>query len=180
VSFAAATTLNPGFEKGGVSSQLGIIGVEWSPLAMEIPEPYSDNGKLHGPLVLKEKSKINFQGPAFYIERTPFKTSLIHSPANPKAGEPFTISYSIRNESDINQALHLQVHSREEDHLMWMGPVRRNLDLAPHEETFLEGHILATIPGCHRLPTLQVSSSKFKSWVINQEGDHSNEVFVLP
>lgn len=195
VSYVVEAKMRPDVLRGGVSSHLGVIEVEWLPQTLPLSPEIVANATAaaagidsHGPLVLSTPSIVRFRGPPFYIESAPFSAEMIKCSDVPSASKPFDISYRIQNNTISHQHLTIKLHTlpivdgvqaSEGDTLLLAGTVHGDLTLNPFEVRKLSYTFLAIHPGLFKLPALEVLSTKYGTYVIQEQGKNM-EMFVLP
>lgn len=184
VAYAVEARVASNFRRGGISSHLGVLDVDWIPTPLQLPtevlmNPLSAVGAIdaHGPLVLEKPSKIQFRGPPFYIESAPFAAKLSDMPSSPSIANPFDVSYQIENKTGLHQHLTIRMQPAGSEGLLLCGTTAGELNLGPNETLSLTYNMLATRPGLLFLPSLEVVSSRYRSWVIH---DKKQEIYVLP
>ena len=195
VAYAVEAKLKSGFRRGGVSSNLGVLEVDWSPVALGVPKEVSSSSRTtvgsiesHGPLILQSPSTMRFRAPACYIESAPFEVELTIVPPTPSVAAPFQVLCSITNKTHLHQLLTIQLHTpaltdgAPREGLLLSGTTRGELTLGPQESQTLQYTFLASHPGPLRLPALQIASTRYKSWVVHEGGGGGarHDVYVLP
>lgn len=187
--------MRPDVLRGGLSSHLGVIEVEWLPKTLSLPpeiaaDPIATAAGIdaHGPLVLTVPSIVRFRGPPFYIESAPFNAEMIKCSGVPSASKPFDVAYRIQNNTLSHQHLTIKLHTlpvtdgvqaTERDSLLLAGTVQGDLTLNPHEVRTLSYTLLAIHPGLYKLPALEVLSTRYNTYVIQEQGKNM-DLFVLP
>lgn len=195
ISYVVEAKMRPTVLRGGLSSHLGVIEVEWLPKMLPLPLEIASNPlaaaagiKAHGPLVLSTPSVVRFRGPPFYIESAPFNAEMIKCSEVPSASRPFEIGYMIQNNTISHQHLTIKLHTfpivdgmqgSEGDSLLLAGTVQGDLTLNPNEVRTLSYTFLAIRPGLFKLPALEVLSTSYNTYVVQEQGKN-REVFVLP
>ena len=166
---------------GAVSTHLGVLCVDWAPKPLSVPPAAKriSNIEHHGPLPLDEKSTMTFRGPACYVERAPFETSVAIFPASPRVGSPFEVVFSIVNRTLVHQtvSVSLQDTSGTSDVLV-AGFVNGDLRLSPQATQVLSYTVIATKSGKVSIPPISIASSRYKTWLVRSSG--SSDLFVLP
>lgn len=174
--------------KGSVSASLGTISVGWSPSSFEVPKDMSQDVGVtpitaHGPLRLDGPSNCLFMGPPCYIENAPFETTMDRLPDYLEVATPFDIRYHIKNKTSLDQKLKVSLKGMDgpEGSLGFMvaGMVQGEISLGPFETHTLSYTALATRSGKIHFPPVCVSSERYKTWLIQEEGQ-SRTVFVAP
>lgn len=188
ISYAVRATLqNP--EENSLSTALGSLLVDWLPSSLSLPDDHdSFNCNLlegidgHGPLVLDSPATIQFRGPTCHISKVPFRAERMCLPPALSIGIPFEVSYSIFNDTQLNQTLHVVLGggpSFSENGLIITGLVAGDISIGPSEHRIISYTVLAVRPGEVLLPTLKVASERYKTWVIDSDRI-MNRIFVLP
>jgi hypothetical protein len=184
--------LKDDYKKGGVTSSLGAILVDWLPSTIHLPDEVQkdstglDGIKAHGPLALETPSTMSFAGPLCYIESTPFEAKLQSVPSAPKVAVPFEVNYQIKNKTKVHQTLSVSMNESsagaavQSDGLLISGMINGELYLAPDEEQCLSYTVLALRAGKAALPSLRVSSARYKSWVINDDRGCNRPLYIFP
>ena len=165
-----------------VRTSLGIIAVDWLPIKLP---PIDDN--VHGPLPLAIPSTIKFLGPSCYIEKAPFRAKLMAFPASPKVAVPFEVKYCIKNQTPYHQKLSLSMSEAHpgdnldaSDTVLVSGFVNGEVQLAPSESRILCYSALAMRAGKTPMPALNISSQRYRSWVINDGREKPRYFYVMP
>jgi hypothetical protein len=116
VAYAIHAKLKSGFRRGGVSSYLGILEVDWSPAAIHLSDDVmlssiTSVGSIesHGPLVLQSPCTMRFRAPACYNERAPFEARVERIPPTPLVASPFDVCYGHVNKTSLHQLLTIQL-----------------------------------------------------------------------
>lgn len=192
LAYSVEATLRANYKKGGVTCSLGALTVDWRPTTVPLPEEATRGSiglegiEAHGPLALRMPSTVSVVGPSCYIESTPFEAKLQSVPVAPKVAVPFEINYQIKNKTSLHQTLSVNmtdVSSNgdvESDGLMISGMVNGELSLGPEEEQTLSYTVLALRAGRTPLPSLHVSSERYKSWVIHEGRALSRPLYIFP
>ena len=191
-----------------VRTSLGVLSIDFIPVSLDLPSdalPWMQK-KLsqstsaesreseainlsHGPLPMLRPSTIKFFGPLCYIEKSPFEAKLTSFPTVPKVAVPFEIIYCITNKTAFHQILKLTMREASaEDHgahhasnsVLVSGLVNGEINLAPLESRVLSYSALAVRAGKIPMPALAVSSTRHKSWVINDGPHNPRFIFILP
>jgi hypothetical protein len=177
--------------KNGVSTHLGSILVDWLPSGLRLPNDISKfdttllSGILaHGPLALDFPATVRFRGPSCYIESSPFEAEPIVSQADVRLNIPFELQYRIKNRTSVHQQLnyHLDEESSvpiSESGLIISGLTDGALWLGPTEQQLISFIIVPVRPGELTFPTLQISSERYRTCVIDSANVRSR-LFVLP
>jgi hypothetical protein len=170
-----------------VTSRLGFIVVEWVPIPIAFTgniSPIIDKGQYggyHGPLPIQNLASIHLCCPLCYIEATPFAASLTNIPAMPKVTRPFEVHYQISNHTSLHQRLRVAMSETDNpvdsDGILVSGLINGDLVLGPRESKIFSYTLLVTKVGKTALPSLAVSSTRYKTWVIN---DKQVNIFVTP
>ena len=163
---------------------LGLISIDWRPRQVELPpEAQNSEIKCHGPLTLSTPITAQFLGPPCYIEKAPFRATFKCSPSVPKASIPFEVKYSIANATNAQQMLTVSLNdqsSHDSHDLLVCGLLNGDLRLAPFETQMFSYTAIATKPGMTILPTLKMSSSRYNSWVVNEDAENAKPLCILP
>jgi hypothetical protein len=185
VAYTVKPTLHRVSVASGTRAELGIISVDWKPSSLQLPDDLNrDSVDLggypsHGPLRLQSPSTIRFPGPLAFIERSPFEATIDNVPAAPRIGHPFGVTYNILNKTPLGQIARVNVVEPSEDTgLLFAGMVSGELTLAPSESQSISYTFLATRAGKVRLPSLEVSSERYKSWIIKEPTQKA--VYIFP
>lgn len=194
---------------GGSVSSLGILSVDWSPIALPLPKEVIENRgsrtvkgegaeRSHGPLPLSGgSSTLKFLGPNCHVERAPFEAVLQSFPPAPKVAVPFEVKYRLTNRTALHQKLLVSMSdsnpeddagdggghpssSSTSDGVLVSGMVNGELLLAPAETRTLRYTALATRAGKTPMPAVTVKSVRHGSWVINDGPSNVRHFFVLP
>lgn len=183
------------YRRGGISSFLGNILVDWRPSALELPagcEALStfDDLTAHGPLALDTPSTIRFRGPACYVERAPFAVQAVAIPSLLKAATPFDMKYIVTNTTTLHQSLNIRLGGSSDlfegsvakfGGLLLSGFTQGQITLGPLERQIVGFTVISCRPGEVALPALQISSSRYQRWVINDgDGASRKRVYVMP
>lgn len=179
-----------GYKKGGISSNLGCIQVEWRPFKLDLPAnlptviPALGSIQAHGPLVLSSPSFVRFKGPLCYVENAPFEAELEQISTKLAVGVPFEIYYSLRNNTDVHQtvSISMQVPSAgmqqaHTSNVLVAGTTRGQLSLGPLEGQTVSFTVVATKPGYVEMPALHIASDRHQTWVVQDKG---RRPFVFP
>ena len=195
VAFTVMARLRDEYRRGGISSFLGSLLVDWKPSTLELPkecEALSTFGdtSAHGPLALDKPCTIRFQGPPCYVESAPFEVKHVHIPSSLCAATPFEVKCVIKNTTALHQDVKIRVGGSSDQFegsvakvggLLLSGFTQGQLALGPFEQQTVSFTIIATRPGEVALPALQISSSRYQRWIINDgDGSSRKRVFVLP
>jgi len=195
VAFTVKARLGEEYRRGGISSFLGCLLVDWRPKALELPaecESLSTFGALsaHGPLALETPSTIRFRGPACYVERAPFEVKSVTIPSSLKSVTPFDVKYVVKNTTALHQVLKVRLGGSSDlfegsvakmGGLLLSGFTQGQITLGPFEHQTVTFTIIATRPGEVALPALQISSSRYQRWIINDgDGASRKRIYVSP
>lgn len=194
VSFSVKACVKEGYRRGGISSFLGSLLIDWRPLIIDVPtqcEALSifSGTDAHGPLALDTPCTSRFRGPPCYVECAPFKVEACTVPSALRIATPFDVSYIITNKTSLHHDIIVRVggtseHFEGSDNrvgLLLCGFTQGQLSLAPLEEQIFSFTVMATRAGEVGLPALQISSTRHERWVINDgDGGNLKRVFVLP
>lgn len=181
VAYTVTPSLRSAPDSAGVKATLGTILVDWKPSSLPLPsDAQLDEGGLgeinsHGPLRLHTPSTIRFSGPACWIEVAPFEAAAESMPAAPRMGVPFALSYRIKNKTNLHQAISVRVKDstpRDMDGLVFSGMTHGEVSLAPSETQIISYMVLATRAGRVLLPELEVSSTRYPSWIVKEASRH--------
>ena len=181
---------NPNFDLESaqyITSHLGSVLVEWTP----IPIAYSESMNMivgkgshdgyHGPLPIMDLPPIRLRCPLCYIEATPFAASLTDIKAMPKVTKPFAVNYQVTNNTSLHQKLRIAMSETDNpvdsDGILVSGLINGDIVLGPHESKVFSYTVLVTKVGKSSLPSLAISSARYKTWVIN---DKQVNIFVTP
>lgn len=189
ISYAIRAKLDPG-NAGGVSSSLGSVLVDWLPSTLSLPAEFKksdcsslDDIRAHGPLALDFPATIRFRGPSCYVDRVPFEAERLALESDPTVGNPFEVCYRIRNVTAVHQLLHLRVGETmagfPESGLMIAGLTNGDIWLGPSESQIVSFTVLPTRPGELKLPSFQLFSDRYQSWLIDSS-TQKDCIFVLP
>ena len=195
VAFTVTARLGEEYRRGGISSFLGNILVDWRPSALKLPaecEALStfDDLTAHGPLALDTPSTIRFKGPACYVERAPFEVQAVAIPSLLKAAMPFDIKYIVTNTTMLHQSLNIRLGGSSDlfegsvakfGGLLLSGVTQGQITLGPLERQIVGFTVISCRPGEVALPALQISSSRYQRWVVNDgDGASRKRVYVMP
>ena len=168
---------------------LGSLCTQWKPFGLPIEEDiFVDDemkskfdlngiGRLHGPLPSNPLPSIQFCGPQCNVERTPFHAELLSFPHSPRVAVPFEFQYIIKNKTALNQKLVVSMADgtmsgnggEPINGFIVSGLVNHEMELGPFESKILSYIGLAMRAGKTLRPALTVTSSRYKSWVINDD-----------
>lgn len=195
VAFTVVAKLGEEYRRGGISSFLGNLLVDWRPLALDLPsecEALSTFAGIsaHGPLALVTPSTIRVRGPACYVERAPFEVKAVAISSTLRTAQPFDIKYIVKNTTTLHQLLNIRLGGSSDlfagsvtkyGGLLVSGFTPGQITLGPLEQQTVGFTIISTRPGEVALPALQISSSRYQRWVINDgDGASRKRVYVLP
>jgi hypothetical protein len=184
ISWAARANMQSAYLKGSVTSALGELIVHWRPPPLHLPEGVvlfdvnSNEILTHGPLPLDKSSTSRFEGPACYIENSPFEACADPIPATIRLSEAFDVTYSITNKTPLDQQLDVQLMKSGGGFLI-SGLMNGTVDLGPFEKYKVSFTVVPTRIGELALPVVSVSSKRYQTWVI-QEASSNRFVFVIP
>jgi hypothetical protein len=173
--------LGDGHTDGTVSTNLGVLCVDWAPKPLLVPTAAKSiaNIEYHGPLPLDEKSTMAFRGPSCYVERAPFETSVSIYPSAPRVGTPFEVVFSIVNKTLVHQLVSVSLQDIPGNaDLLVAGFVNGDLRLSPQATQILSYTVIATKSGEVSVPPISIASSRYKTWLVRSSG--SSDLFVLP
>lgn len=195
VAFTVTGRLGDEYRRGGISSFLGNLLVDWRPSVLALPaecEALStfDDLTAHGPLALDSPSTIRFRGPPCYIERAPFEVEAESITSSLKTAMPFDIKYTITNTTTLHQSLNIRLGGSSDlfegsvakfGGLLLSGFTQGQITLGPLERQVVGFTVISCRPGEVVLPALQISSSRYQRWVINDgDGASRKRVYVMP
>jgi len=195
VAFTVVARLREEYSRGGISSFLGSLLVDWRPSTLDLPKeciPLSSFAGFHahGPLALVVPCTTRFRGPPCYVERAPFEVKAVNFPSSLSAATPFDVKYVITNTTNMHQELKIRMGGSSDQFegsvakvggLLVAGFTQGQLALGPSEQQTFSFTIIASRPGEVALPALQISSSRYQRWIINDgDGVSRKRVFVLP
>jgi hypothetical protein len=192
LAYSVQGNLKDDYKKGGITSSLGAILVDWLPSTIQLPDEVQGDGAgldgvtAHGPLALGTPSTMSFAGPTCYIESTPFEAKLQSVSSTPKVAVPFEVNYQIKNKTKMHQTLSVSMNNASagkdvpSDGLLISGMINGELSLAPDEEQLLSYTVLALRAGKAALPSLRVSSARYKTWVINEDRTGNRPLYIFP
>lgn len=190
VAYTVKPQLTASMDVTGTKTPLGVISVDWKSSSLPIPEEAkSDSLNLakvqsHGPLRLDAPATIRFQGPVVYVERTPFEATLNNFSATPKVGVPFDVTYTVKNKTVLSQIVRVDVMDPPDDNglgsnsLLFTGMLAGEIILGPSEAQSITYTVLATRAGKINLPSLNLSSGRYKSWIIKEST--RKEIYIFP
>jgi hypothetical protein len=177
---------------------LGNVEINWSPVPLHLSESETQgNHKMtHGPLQLETHNPILLRAPQCIVESVPFLSGLKQLPHICKVASPFKVTYWVTNKTPLHQKLTILLDdssrnsnassddptasSRTSDDVLVSGLVNGHILIGPHETTTFGYTALALRAGRVKLPSLNVSSDRYKSWVIREAASNFREVYVLP
>jgi hypothetical protein len=174
-------------DRDGKKFHLGALLVDWKPSIVPLPtearacldQLHGING--HGPLLTESPSTIRFAGPKYYIEKAPFEATLLQLPTHPRVLTPFQIGFCIENKTQHFQDLALEVADFPEDEcILISGLLKEKLRLSPYGKRELSYYILTSKAGPISLPPVLISSSRYKTWVVNDVGASLPKLYVFP
>ena len=191
IAYTVEAKMTSNFRRGGVSSRLGVVEVDWLPAPFKLPtevlsHPSSSSiGKLrtHGPLALEKPSKSQFHGPPFYVENAPFDAVIVELPSSPSVGTSFHVVYCVQNKTNLHQRVTIDMNappvSSLGEGLLLCGTISGELSFGPYESRTLSYNFLANRPGPLSLPALNIVSRRYGSWVVHDK-ERKREVYVFP
>lgn len=178
------------FRRANAESSLGVITVDWDPVAHSLPEGISSSDfdsaiSAHGPLQIATPTTCSFMGPPFYIEKAPFEVKTKSLPSSANVAVPFDIAYYIQNNTRLHQKLHVVLNEKNSSDdqppgYLISGIADGNVSLGPHEIFCLSYAVIATRTGKISMPHVLVSSDRYGTWVINEAEGDRQAVFILP
>jgi hypothetical protein len=190
IAYTIQPTMKDPLSLEKVTTTLGHITVDWKPLTLALPKEAlsldDDLGDIigHGPLRLNTLSSLRFAGPPCLIEKSPFEANISNIPAAPRMNVPFELNYCVKNKTSSHQVVSVDVVDALSEidctagGLLFSGMTEGVLCLGPSEEQTLSYTIIATRAGLVRMPSLKLSSERFKSWIIKE--DAKKEVYIFP
>jgi hypothetical protein len=169
------------YKKSSVSTTIGSICIDWSPTPLEVPPLARTITKIdnHGPLALREKSTLKFRGPKCCVERAPLETIVAIMPPTPKVGIPFEVVFTIKNTTIMNQVISVSIQDTAEDQdVLVAGFSKGDKQLSPQSTHILSYYMVATKAGKVKLPSISISSPRYKTWIVHKK--ETLHLFVLP
>jgi hypothetical protein len=176
--------------RANAESSLGVISVDWNPVAHSLPEGISSSDfdhsiTEHGPLELDTSTTCHFMGPPFYIEKAPFGVNMGRLPSSPKVATPFDITYRIQNKTQLHQTLKVVFNEQDltdDQSLGYLisGLADGKVSLGPYEMFNLSYTVIATRTGKIWMPQVCVSSDRYGTWVIKEKTSDRETLFILP
>jgi hypothetical protein len=161
--------------------------MDWSPVPLqhadEIHFQSEDEYRgIHGPLPMKQLKLVRQKGPLCYVEVTPFEASFETIPSMPKVGNPFEVRYKISNKTSLHQKLRVLMNDSDtivsSNNMLVSGIINGEITLGPLEKKTLSYSLLVTKVGKISIPTFDVSSVRYNTWVVH--GSSMDKVFVSP
>ena len=194
VAYTARALVEEAVKGSSVIAPLGALLVDWTPAPLDLPFEVDRTGMFgslsgHGPLALDHPSTIRFTGPRCHFERTPIETELLELPAYPHVAVPFEVRFRLKNNTTRHHVLTVRVSdqvptSRDEgtlpNGLLVSGVINGQFSFAPGECQFLSYTVLATRPGKTELPSLMISSPRFRTWVVDEASSKSFQMYIFP
>lgn len=176
------------------SIPLGVISVDWKPVSLSLPEgsaPIINDdgfGSAHGPLQSSKQTPMIFHGPQCKVLDSPFMAKLLKCPATPKVGTPFCISYLVTNKSGRSQKVVVRLNDEKVENafsqpgpqLLGTGKLKEEVEMAPFEEKVFSFTFISMLAGKVLRPSLNVSSSRHQTWVVNETLLSPRYLFVMP
>uniref|UniRef100_A0A7S0ADA9 Uncharacterized protein n=1 Tax=Minutocellus polymorphus TaxID=265543 RepID=A0A7S0ADA9_9STRA len=108
-------------------------------------------------------------------------------PASPKVAVPFDVKYCIKNQTPYHQKLNLSMSEAHpgdnldaSDTVLVSGFVNGEVQLGPSESRLLCYSALAMRAGKTPMPALNISSQRYRSWVINDGQEKPRYFYVMP
>jgi len=168
------------------STALGYISILFTPLPLYHPEKIEQDRGMnvfennHGPLPIENLPAFKQKGPFVYVEAAPFEASFHTIPSIPKVASPFEVRYKLLNKTSLQQRIKVSMIENEGDSIgiLVSGIINGEVILGPMEEKMLRYSLLVTKIGKTILPTLNVSSLRYNSWIIR--GGEEDCIYVLP
>ncbi len=166
---------------------LGLSTIKWKPSELKLPsgeglslsKQLSNDktfAKLHGPLPIC--SYLSLLGPLVGVHRSPFRVNVSSCPVSTNLSTPFTVEYSVVNETKQHQLLNIDI--TESKSLLFSGLEKFQFQMAPYEKYTFGYTAIALTTGDVELPSLHVSSYRHKTWIINEKDSDHRTIFVLP
>mmetsp|Transcript_28655 Transcript_28655/g.43736 ORF Transcript_28655/g.43736 Transcript_28655/m.43736 type:complete len:1599 (+) Transcript_28655:220-5016(+) len=177
----AMVNMKDEYKGSSLSTNMGVINVNWTPKGLEIPSAVSLDVHEHGPLSLADGSILKFFGPVCYVESAPFETNTTIKPSCPRVGSPFELLICIENKSNIHQTLSLEMIELDEKHqgdMVISGSTKTELRMSPSETQYISYTGIATKSGKLSLPPISIASTRYKTWILR--GSSSSVIYVLP
>jgi hypothetical protein len=170
-----------------VTTRLGGISIEWTPVPLKLDSKILlSNTRLgfrdyHGPIPSSSQPmSLKLRGPLCHVDKTPFSASFTTYPIMPTIGTPFEIRYEITNKTSLHQKLRVIMNDSEtsasSQNMLVSGTINGEISLGPLEIKNLSYVLLVTKVGDITIPTIDVSSIRYNSWVVHG----SNRIFVSP
>ena len=188
ITFAARPSISENSQEEHISSILGTISLDWSPVPLQKLEYHQTKQmndefrEYHGPLPVKNLQHIRYHCPSCHVEKTPFEASFKTNPDVPKVGNPFEVRYLIVNRTKLHQRLRVMMNDSEStapsNYMLVSGVINGEIILGPHEEKLLSYSLLVTKVGKVTIPSLDVSSVRYNTWIIH--GSTMKKIFISP
>ena len=167
-----------------LQTDLGSVVVRCKPLPIQMSSELKainciaeDSFKhMLGPLPVS--MSYTFKSPPIVLHQVPFSVVLKEFPVSPRLSTPFDVTYLVTNLSNSFQQL--MVKMNESKSLLFSSLEHGEVSIAPNETMAIGYTAIPLVAGKIDLPGISVSSSRSKSWVINDSCSRANTVFVLP
>ncbi len=188
IAFAVRPVILAKSKKESAVGHLGTISLDWSPVPLQKSDCHmilQKNDKfngLHGPLPVKSLQPLHYDCPSCHVEKTPFEASFQTIPDIPKVGNPFEVRYQITNCTKFHQRLRVVMNDSESTapskNMLISGIINGEINLGPLEDKVLSYSLLVTKVGQTTIPSLDVSSIRYNTWIVH--GTTMNKIFVSP
>lgn len=189
IPFAVRPCISEGFKEESIIGQLGTISLDWSSVPLQIPgdchlklRSNDTHSGFHGPLTVKNLQSLKYHCPSCHVEKTPFEASFQTVPQIPQVGSPFEVRYQIVNRTKFHQRLRVVMNDSDSafpsNNMLISGVINGEIVLGPLEEKLLSYSLLVTKVGQTTIPSLDVSSIRYNTWIIH--GSTMKKIFVSP
>lgn len=188
IAFATRPSIPQHSKKEFVSGRLGSICFDWLPIPFQksdddlISQQHGEFHNLHGPLPVKKLQSLRYPCPSCHIENTPFDASFQTLPCIPRVGHPFEVIYLLRNQTTLHQRLRVMMNDSDStipsNSMLISGVINGEIILGPLEEKTLSYSLLVTKVGETTIPSLDVSSIRYNTWIIH--GTNMSKIYIAP
>ena len=188
IAFATRPSISQNSTKEFITGRLGSISFDWSPIPLQksddnlISQRDDEFSNLHGPLPVKKLQSLRYRCPSCHIEKTPFDASFQTLPGIPRVGHPFEVRYHLSNQTMLHQPIRVMMNDSDSiipsNSMLISGVINGEIILGPMEEKTLSYSLLVTKVGKITIPSLDVSSIRYNTWIIH--GTNMNNIYIAP